>query len=469
MAAKRSMTLTRDTGAAATTRETTTAAAITLLLECDRPLAGSSRHPLAGVDEVVIGRAESERTVARVEGDRFASLELGVPDARISSEHVRLALDIDQWVVEDLGSKNGIKVNGVSRSRAVVSDGDLIEVGHTAFLFRGPQPASSPHPADRDASPQAPGLVTSLPTLARAFDDLAQVTSTATSILLIGETGTGKELVARAVHALTARAGAFIAVNCGALPSTLVESELFGYTKGAFSGAMSDRLGLVRSADRGTLFLDEIGDLSPSSQGTLLRVLQERVVTPLGSSQQIGVDIRVVAATHHDLVAMLEAGTFRRDLYARIAGFTLRLPAVRERREDLGLLIAALLPRVAPGRADKVQLSCEALRALVEYDWPHNVRELEACLGVAVALARGGPIRIEHLPESVRDGSPAESSSVAGQRLSAADEQRRDELEALLVTHAGNISAVARVSGKARTQIQRWMKRFGLDSERFRR
>ncbi len=464
MAAKRS-TLTRDTGAAATTRETTTAAAITLLLECDRPLAGSLHHPLAGVREVAIGRAESERTVVRTEGERSAKLELGVPDARISSAHARFVLDIDQWVVEDLGSKNGIKVNGVARTRAVLSDGDLIEVGHTAFLFRGPQQAS-PAADDSDASPQ-PGLVTLLPSLARAFDDLAQVTSTATSILLIGETGTGKELVARAVHTLAARTGAFIAVNCGALPATLVESELFGYTKGAFSGAISDRLGLVRSADRGTLFLDEIGDLSPSSQASLLRVLQERVVTPLGSSQQIPVDLRVVAATHHDLVAMLEAGTFRRDLYARIAGFTLRLPAVRERREDLGLLIAALLPRVAPDRADKIQLSCEALRALVEHEWPHNVRELEACLGVAVALARGGPIRIEHLPESVREGAPVESSP--GQRLSAADEQRRAELEALLVTHAGNISAVARESGKARTQIQRWMKRFGLDSERYRR
>ncbi|MEJ7599762.1 MAG: sigma 54-interacting transcriptional regulator [Kofleriaceae bacterium] len=469
----RSLTMTRDTRDSDPPRTTPTEAALGLLLECDRPLAGSSRHQLGGVSVVSIGRARTERTVKRRTVGGHVTVELGIPDARISTAHARLVLDIDRWVVEDAGSKNGVIINGVQRARAVLDDGDLLELGHTVFLFRGPraEPAA-PSPLDQDSAElaaHAPGLVTLLPTLAHAFDDLAQITRTTTAILLIGETGTGKELVARAVHGLAERAQAFVAVNCGALPTTLVESELFGYVKGAFSGATADRLGLVRTANGGTLFLDEIGDLSPSSQASLLRVLQEREVTPLGSTQPVAVDLHVVAATHHDLAAMVERGSFRRDLYARVAGFTLRMPPLRERREDLGLLIATLLPRIAPDRADRIQIGCDAMRALVEHDWPNNVRELEACLGVALALARGGAIHLEHLPETVRGGSPGEPDLRPRTRLTAADERLLAELKELLETHAGNISAVARASGKARTQIQRWMKRFGLDSDSFRR
>src|SRR6185503_13277065 len=253
------------------------------------------------------------------------------------------------------------------------------------------------------AAPVA-GLATFVSSLTAAFDDLAVVARTGAAILISGETGTGKELVARAVHSFAGRTGTFVAVNCGALPETLAESELFGFRKGAFSGATQDRLGLIRSADRGTLFLDEIGDLAVGSQATLLRVLQEREVCPVGTSEPVAVDLQVVAATHHDLEASVIEGRFRRDLHARLAAFTLRLPALRERLDDLGLLIAELLART-PADGGPVRFTAEAAAAMLQHDWPSNIRELAACLVVATALARGEPVRPEHLPEAVRGGA----------------------------------------------------------------
>src|SRR5207302_1217977 len=189
-----------------------------------------------------------------------------------------------------------------------------------------------------------------------------------------GETGTGKEVIARAIHAASRRPGAFVAVNCGALAPNLVESELFGHKKGAFSGATEDHNGLVRAADKGTLLLDEIGDLPVPTQAALLRVLQQREVLPLGTTKPMPVDLRVVAASHRDLEAEVGAGRFREDLWSRLAGYTAQLPALRDRREDLGLLVAALLARLVQTRP--IRFTSEAGLALVQYDWPRNVREL---------------------------------------------------------------------------------------------
>jgi sigma-54 dependent transcriptional regulator, acetoin dehydrogenase operon transcriptional activator AcoR len=284
------------------------------------------------------------------------------------------------------------------------------------------------------------------------------------------ESGTGKELIARAIHALSKRSGAFVAINCGAIPQSLVETELFGYRKGAFSGASEDRLGMIRAADGGTLFLDEIGDLPPASQAAFLRVLQEREVLPIGATKPVSVDVRLVAATHRPLEELVSKGTFRADLLARISGYTVRLPPLRERREDLGMLIAALLARLAGKNADKVTFSPAAARALFKHHWPLNIRELEKCLETSVVLARGGPILPEHLPDGVRsalqqrtasaDPAPEEEPRV----LSDEDRARKDELALLLEQHNGNVSAVARAMGKARTQIQRWIRRYGIEA-----
>jgi len=289
-------------------------------------------------------------------------------------------------------------------------------------------------------------------------------------VLVRGETGTGKELVARAVHALSGRRGDFVPVNCGALPDTLVETELFGYRKGAFSGALEDRKGLVRSADGGTLFLDEIGDLELTSQAALLRVLQEREVTPVGSTKAIQVDVQLVAATHQDLDAMVEVGKFRPDLLGRVAGWMIVLPPLRERLEDLGLLIAALLERQLEARAAEVTISAEACRAMFDYGWPLNIRELGKTLLAAVALS-GGAIELEHMPEELRKsvGALDPGAPPAGTPLTSADERLKTDLLALCTEHQGNVSAVARAMGKERVQIRRWAKRFGINLDSFRK
>ncbi len=473
MRADMSKTVTRDHDAEGEDLIEGAGPCLYLLLECDRPLASSSRHALADLDQVVVGRGPHRRA-ARSERDGSRLLVLGVPDSRMSMVHARLVRDMGRWILEDAGSKNGVILNGERHERAVLEDGDLFELGHTLFLFREESIAPAiPFPPDCEASDldvPAPGLLSFTPSLVRSFGELVQVARAPVSVLVQGETGTGKELLARAVHTMSGGKGAFVAVNCGALPETLVESELFGYVKGAFSGAAADRLGLIRSADRGTLFLDEIGDLSPPSQAALLRVLQEREVTPLGSSRPVRVTIQVVAATHHDLGTLVAREQFRRDLFARIAGFTVRLPLLSQRREDIGLLVASLLPRVAPDQAAAIRLRVEAARALFNYEWPLNVRELEGCLGIATALAGRGPIKLEHLTEAVRGERPAADTPAENlPPLSPEEQKRRDDLMELLREHRGNISAVARAAGKARVQIHRWLRRYRLDPRSYRR
>ncbi len=276
-------------------------------------------------------------------------------------------------------------------------------------------------------------------------------------MILEGETGTGKEVAARAIHALSGRRGDFVAVNCGALPAALVEGQLFGHRRGAFSGATEDRPGLFRAADGGTLLLDEVGELALPAQAALLRALEQREVLPIGATRPVPVDARVVAATHRPLDCLVEEGTFRRDLHARLAGLRLVLPPLRDRREDLGHLAAALLARA--GASPLPSIDPRATRALLAAAWPGNVRQLEKCLTAAAVLAGGGPIGLDHLPAELR-GPPAASADEGA--------AQRDELVALLREHQGNVSAVARALGKARMQVQRWLKRYALDPEAFR-
>jgi sigma-54 dependent transcriptional regulator, acetoin dehydrogenase operon transcriptional activator AcoR len=441
------------------------------LLDCDHPLRPPSRHLLDDVDEVTFGRGNTE-----FRRDRDARrLQLRVPDGRMSVDHARLVRVHGRWLLEDLGSKNGCVVNGNLTRRSLITDGDLFELGHTFFLFRE-APVGSDAAADVAADQLAaplPLLATFVAGLEASYAALARVARAQVSVLVLGETGTGKEVVAQALHQLSGRTGPLVPVNCGALPETLIEAELFGHRKGAFSGAVSDRPGLVRSADGGTLFLDEIGDLPAESQVAFLRVLQEQEVVPVGESRPVRVDLRVCAATHRNLDQLVEAGEFRRDLAGRLMGLVVELPPLRGRREDLGLLIGALLRRV-PG-SEQVSLAPAALRALFRHDWPVNVRELDKCLSTAVALAGGRTIDREHLPASLRGvgsaAAPAASpSGPAGEPAKpSADDRLRAHLEELLVVHEGNVAAVARAMGKGRMQIHRWARRFGLDLESYRR
>jgi DNA-binding NtrC family response regulator len=424
------------------------------VLSCEtpaRPTAPARR--LDDIAQLSLGRGEPCATGAPGDPSR-ARLE--VADPWMSTRHARIERSFGGFWVIDEGSKNGVAVNGDRTERTLLADGDWIEAGHTIFRFRhGTMPAIRA----REPRPDAGAVLrTSLPTLDRQARDLEEVARSKLPVILRGETGTGKEVVARAVHGISGRPGELVAVNCGALPATLLESELFGHRRGAFSGAVEDHPGLVRAADRGTLFLDEVADLPLASQAALLRVLQEREVTPVGGTRPIKVDLRTICATHKDLGALVALGQFRSDLYARLSGHTFALPPLRERREDLGLLVAALLDRIAPDR--EIRFELDAARALYRHDWPLNVRELEKCLGAAVVLARGAPIAREHLAIAGSSEPPAPATPTRP--------DRRELLVSALREHRGNVSAVARSLGKARSLVQRWLRDHRLDPAHYR-
>ena len=440
--------------------------------EAERPLEAPSLHALAGIDVVLLGRARTADRGAerRLDGGEKV-LSIAIPDQWMSGTHAAIRRVLGRWILEDSGSKNGTFVEGKLVHRAELADGDVIQLGHAFVVFRSFAPLQPHEPVDATVGePGEPGLATLRPVLASQLAAAAKIAPSAVSVIIRGETGTGKEVVARALHRLSGRPGELTAVNCGALPDTLVESELFGYRKGAFSGAYEDRPGLVRAADRGTLFLDEVGDLPLGLQPALLRVLNESEVVPVGATKPMKVDLRVVAATHRDLDQMAARGEFRPDLLARLSGFTLTLPPLRERREDLGLLTAALLQRHLGARARQVTFSEPAARALFRHSWPQNIRELEKSLTVAAALADGGRIDLPHLPPALRDEGSHEDPTPAAQprALTPGDEKKREELVGLLRENRGNITAVARLMGKARMQVQRWIKRFGIDPTSFR-
>lgn len=427
-----------------------------LALESARPLAGSARYDLRTIDEVRLGRGAG-RGATRSESESCRTLAVSAPDSRMSSAHARVARLGGRWVLEDLGSKNGVRVGGARVTRHVLAPGEVFETGGTFWCLLADH-AGGPAPHDADSAALAAGG-SLLPSLASELGRLMAVARSDVPVLIQGPSGSGKEVVARTVHSESGRSGRFVAVNCGALPAALVESELFGHKRGAFSGATEDRPGWVRSADRGTLLLDEIGDLPLAAQSTLLRVLQEREVVPVGSRDPVRVDVRVLAATHRDLDAMVGDGRFRADLLARLRGFRFELPTLAERRAELGHLVCALLRRIAPERAPEVQLSVDAARALLAHPWPSHIRELEQALAAALALGPGAKLALEHLPPEVRV-EPAKPDAPAV--LSEADRALKARVAALLEEHQGSVSAVARALGKERKQIRRWIARFGL-------
>jgi transcriptional regulator with PAS, ATPase and Fis domain len=419
------------------------------------------RYRLNDLTVVHVGRG-ADRRAEKAGGE----LTIRVPDKWMSSKHARLEPSFGRWVLVDTESKNGTIVDGHSTKRAVLSDGSLIEFGHTLFIFFERMPIEPEATPLLELVPEAtlPGLATLIPSWQTELTRLRQIASSEIPMLVEGESGTGKEVIARAIHTLSSRGGAFVPVNCGALPENLVESELFGYRKGAFSGADKDHPGLVRTADGGTLFLDEIGDLPASSQAALLRVLQEKEVMPVGGTKAVPIDLRVVAATHRDLDDMVADQTFRHDLFARLAGFRIRVPPLSARRADLGLLVGTMHARLFP--ADHPGFEIDAARLLLRYPWPLNVREVEQALTTAQVLARSEPVRAEHLPDTVRSGRPPGAPKPVA--LSETDQKVRDQVVAALRDHQGNVSAVARALDKDRKQIQRWIKRFGLDPTTFR-
>ncbi len=313
-------------------------------------------------------------------------------------------------------------------------------------------------------------LVGHSPAIIQVMKTLARVAPSQAAVLVLGETGTGKELVARTVHHYSDRADRrFVAVNCSALAEGLLESELFGHVRGAFTGASTARPGLFREADRGTLFLDEIGDISPGLQARLLRALQEHEIVPVGSETPVKVDVRILAATHRDLPALVREGRFRDDLYYRLNVVTLTLPPLRERRQDIPLLLDHFLRSLAARhRRGPVAVDPDAQRRLLGYDWPGNIRELQNVLERAMLLAEQDVIGPEHLPPDVRPSALAAPSASAvsdgdpsGPLLSLEELERGHVAMVLQAVH-GSREEAARILGISRRTLTRMIQRWSL-------
>jgi DNA-binding NtrC family response regulator len=417
----------------------------------------------------------------RVTIGRETPAELLLPVTAVSRIHAELAREGREIVVRDLNSRNGVLVNGRRIQCEALEAFDEVRIGDAIFKFveQGAEDyaryridGSMVEGAFRYS--RTPSQLVGGYQMDLIVSELERVAPAELSVMLLGPSGTGKEVVASELHRLSQRTGGFHAVNCAAIPANLMESELFGYKRGAFSGAERDKPGLIRAAHRGTLLLDEIGDMPLDAQAKLLRVIQSKEVLPLGATQAERVDVRVVSATHRDLKRLQNEGRFREDLFARLNEYQLRLPPLHERKEDVYALVRAFLVR--HGRPELTP-SVPFMVALVHHDYPYNVRELEAAIKRALALATSPRLDVELLPDAIREaladyGREGEAVSIPG-GAGAPDEGQAGapsevDLRALLQAHAGNVAAVGRELGKARMQIHRWMKRYGIEVDDYR-
>jgi transcriptional regulator with PAS, ATPase and Fis domain len=431
---------------------------------------GQSHRPLEPSPRVLELQRGGVLELCRGEEEAFEPEEgrALLDDPWMSTGHARVfslgGPERNTFVLEDRGSTNGTRLNGQEVGHHELASGDIVETGRTFWRFyRGPLEKREVLELAHRGGEITP-LASVSPRFLAAVSRLRDVADTDIPLFILGETGVGKEVVSAEIHRLSGRQGRFVALNCGAIPEGLVESEIFGHHRGAFTGATETKRGVVEEADEGTLLLDEVGDMSPACQVKVLRLLQDGTFVRVGENQQRRVDVRYIAATHRDLESMVKEGAFRGDLFARLNGLNIRLPALVERVEDIGLLLAVFLRRVG---AEAAAITQEAFRLLLLHDWPFNVRELEQVVSSAVALSRrSGTIEPEHLPEALRGAREGEERGpdAAG----SSDEQLRAKLTRLLTTHRGNLSAVARELETSRSQIHRWLKRVGLDPEAFR-
>jgi transcriptional regulator with GAF, ATPase, and Fis domain len=440
---------------------------------------------------------------------RDAGADVCVPEQAVSRYHARITRQAERWVLSDLGSRNGTMVDGAF----ITSDVDLehlheIRVGDAIFKFvaAAADQYAGYHIDGRTfgaAATRAPRAITALVggwQMSHIADELERIAPTQLSCVILGETGTGKEVAARELHRVSGRRGSLQAINCTAIPHNLLESELFGYRRGAFSGADRDKPGLITLANGGTLFLDEIGDMPLDAQAKLLRVLQSREVFPLGATAPERVDVRVVCATHRNLQKDVKEGKFRGDLFARVSEHLVALPPLRERKEDILRLAQLFAARYADGRSAAsprpgqnlgtsaaLTFSFSFMVALLHYDWPFNVRELESCVKRAVVLAEGQTIDSAQLPDAIaalmreygqpppttlRANNPPASFTPPPPLVATSPVRRapptEDELRGMLARHRGNVAAVGRELGKERMQVHRWMKRYGISIEDYR-
>ena len=411
---------------------------------------------------VVLEGTEVGRQLILPEGPvvlgRGAEAELRLEDPSASRRHARLVPEGDAWRVEDLGSKLGTLVDEVRVETALLRPGGTLQVGRTRLRL---ERTTLVLLATRPEAARLGALVGASESMRDLFGLIHQVAPLDLPVVIHGETGTGKEGIARALHQESRRAaGPYVVVDCTLLTGEHLRSELFGHTRGAFTGAEGTRQGAFERAHQGTLFLDEIGELPLDLQPALLRVLQEGEVRPLGSDQPRKVDVRVVAASHRDMAARVRAGALRQDLFYRLAAVELEVPPLRQRPEDIEALAVHFLPpgsRLGPGTAE----------ALAAHPWPGNVRELEQAIRVAVALAGGGPLEPAHLqlraPQGAAPVSPATPVSRASPPARSRAEFEEATLRQALEDAKHHRGKAAKSLGIARSTLYERMKKYGIE------
>lgn len=401
--------------------------------------------PVAGPWLVELGSGEGEGGLFELRWG--SSLVLGsgphadarVRDRTVSARHCRLSGGELGVTVTDLDSRNGVFVGGARVPTARLEPGGAsFVIGRTTVTVRAMAPGM-PLPSSGSV---LPGIVGTSEPMRRVAAEVRRHASTRAPILIQGESGTGKDLVARAIHELGRPLGPYVPLNVGAIAESLADSELFGHRRGAFTGAVTHRQGAFEQAHRGTLFLDEVAELSAGVQVRLLRVVEDGVVRPLGAHTCTSVDVRIVSASWAALPARVEEARFRADLYHRLSTVTLQLPALRDRRSDIPALARVLLGRLEPELGCK-ELTSDALAVLVAHSWPGNVRELAGVLYRAAALATGRDIEAQHLALTVRMPGPRRVRDCGS-----------FDARALLERHAGNVSAAARAARIPRTTFR---------------
>jgi DNA-binding NtrC family response regulator len=395
-----------------------------------------------------------------------------VPDASMSRRHFQVGVPRGASRLRevcDLDSKNGLFVDGRPARRAFLAGGEVLRAGDSLFLFQRVTTPERLAEAPADSRLERYVGISAQAAFLRA--QVSRLAPARLPVLILGETGVGKELVARLLHEVSGRSGAFRAVNCAAIPAELVESTLYGHRRGAFTGAGADFQGLVRACQGGTLLLDEIGELAPAVQAKLLRFLEEGVVLPVGGVEPVPVDVRVLAATNQDLFACAEAGTFRQDLLGRLEGAVIRVPPLRERREDVLPLFRCFLEDELSmaGGGERRPVATDVAEALLLHDWPRNARTLQKVARRLVLT--GAPLALEHLDAELRQGlldrreeCVADAAGEGREPGDAALEgvPGREALAAALRQCDWNLSEVGRQFGRDRRQVYRWLERYGL-------
>ncbi|HEY3493728.1 MAG TPA: sigma 54-interacting transcriptional regulator [Polyangiaceae bacterium] len=422
------------------------ASAVTVEIpRCRRP--GAWLLEVEGPDISLVVELERGRALVLGSGPR-SDVRLG--DRAVSARHCSVLVGEAGVEVEDLGSRNGVYFGAARLGRALLAEaGAGFVLGRTTVTLRSKDDGERAFEA-----PRIPGLIGSSAPMLRVAEEVVRHARSRASVLVQGESGTGKDVVARALHTLSGRTGEYVPLNVGAFPDALCDSELFGHRRGAYTGAVTSRAGAFEAAHKGTLFLDEVAELSAAAQVKLLRVVEDGAVRPIGASQAVQVDVRVVSASWASLGERVREQRFRSDLFHRLATVTITLPPLRKRKSDIPLLARVLLGRLAADVGER-ELSAAALERLLEYSWPGNVRELSAVLYRAAMLANGLQILGCHieLPDA---GTPRP----AGPRRGAAC--ARD----LLAEHGGNVSAAARAAGVPRSTFRSWLERSRGDQNR---